>query len=87
MTRNVEAVYEQGVLRPLEPLDLPENMRVTLTIHSIPDAKNRAPSPAVPDVALSDDDFNRLLDELASGPALPHLPADFSRADAYLDHD
>ena len=87
MTRNVEAVYEHGILRPLEPLDLAENERVTVTIQDHLEAANGAPSPAVPDVALSDEDFNRLLDELASGPALPHLPADFSRADVYLDHD
>jgi hypothetical protein len=28
-----------------------------------------------------------LLDKLASGPGLPHLPAEFSRADIYADHD
>lgn len=32
MTRRVEAVYEQGVLRPLEPLALPEGQHVTVTI-------------------------------------------------------
>lgn len=36
---------------------------------------------------LSDDEFEGLLDELASGPGLPHFPADFSRADIYSDHD
>ena len=37
--------------------------------------------------ALSDAEFEHLLDELESGPGLPHLPADFSRADIYADHD
>jgi predicted DNA-binding antitoxin AbrB/MazE fold protein len=32
MTRTVQAVYEHGVLRPLEPLELPANARVTVTI-------------------------------------------------------
>lgn len=32
MIRQVEAVYEHGVLRPLEPLALVESQRVTLTI-------------------------------------------------------
>jgi predicted DNA-binding antitoxin AbrB/MazE fold protein len=32
MTRQVEAVYERGVLRPLEPLALAESQRVKLTI-------------------------------------------------------
>jgi predicted DNA-binding antitoxin AbrB/MazE fold protein len=30
--KTLEAVYEQGVLRPLEQLDLPEHKRVKLTI-------------------------------------------------------
>lgn len=33
------------------------------------------------------EDFERLLDELAAGPAVPSLPPDFSRADVYADHD
>lgn len=32
MPRTLEAVYEKGVLRPLQPVDLRENQRVTLTI-------------------------------------------------------
>ena len=32
MERVVEAVYENGVLTPLEPLDLPDRQRVTLSI-------------------------------------------------------
>ncbi|QEH38801.1 hypothetical protein OJF2_74110 [Aquisphaera giovannonii] len=37
--------------------------------------------------SLSDSEFEALLDELAVGPGLPPLPADFSRADLYADHD
>jgi hypothetical protein len=33
------------------------------------------------------DDFERLLGDLAAGPPVPVLPADFSRADIYDDHD
>jgi hypothetical protein len=32
-------------------------------------------------------EFERLLRDLAAGPLLPVLPADFSRADIYDDHD
>lgn len=32
MTRQVEAVYENGVLRPLEPLGLDEHQQVTVRI-------------------------------------------------------
>ena len=35
----------------------------------------------------SDDEFDRALRELASGPVVPTLPADWSRADLYDDHD
>ncbi len=43
---------------------------------------------AAPDTGPQDpDDFERGLDELAEGlPALPRLPADFSRADIYGEH-
>ena len=32
MVQQVEAVYENGVLRPLEPLDLPNSQRVKITV-------------------------------------------------------
>ena len=32
MQKTFEAVYENGVLRPLEALRLPDNLRVTVTI-------------------------------------------------------
>jgi predicted DNA-binding antitoxin AbrB/MazE fold protein len=32
MSRQLEAVFERGILRPLEPLALPEHQRVRLTI-------------------------------------------------------
>ncbi len=33
MSKKLEAVYENGVLRPLEPLDLPEHQRVTIIVY------------------------------------------------------
>jgi hypothetical protein len=36
---------------------------------------------------LTDQELDQLLDELSSGPPLPPLPGDFSRADVYVDHD
>ena len=38
MIRNVEAIYEHGVLRPLEPLALAESQRVQLTISEVSSA-------------------------------------------------
>ena len=32
MTRSLQAIYEKGVLRPLEPLPLKEHQRVTVTV-------------------------------------------------------
>ena len=36
--KQLEAVYEEGVLRPLEPLELEEHQRVTITIRETGDA-------------------------------------------------
>jgi predicted DNA-binding antitoxin AbrB/MazE fold protein len=36
MSKQIEAVYENGVLRPDEPLDLQPNTRVRVTIESPP---------------------------------------------------
>ncbi len=36
MPRQVEAVYENGLLRPLEPLTLEEHQRVTVIIEDAP---------------------------------------------------
>ena len=33
MTKRVEAIYENGVLRPLEPVNLAEHQRVTVTLN------------------------------------------------------
>ena len=32
MTKEIEAVYEQGVIRPLQPLELPEGARLDLIL-------------------------------------------------------
>ena len=36
---------------------------------------------------LTPEEFDRVLKEMASGPPVPTLPPDFSRADIYDDHD
>jgi predicted DNA-binding antitoxin AbrB/MazE fold protein len=33
MARDIDAIYEEGILKPLEALDLPEHQRVRITIH------------------------------------------------------
>lgn len=37
MTRTLPAVYEKGVLRPLEPLELKESQRVSITVSDTPE--------------------------------------------------
>lgn len=32
MNQNIQAIYENGILRPLQPLDLPENKTVNITV-------------------------------------------------------
>ena len=32
MTKEIEAIYEQGVIRPLEPLELPEGARLDVIV-------------------------------------------------------
>lgn len=47
MARQFEAVYEQGVLRPLEPLILPEHQHVRLTLEEqLSEAKSANGGPA-----------------------------------------
>lgn len=36
MDQSVQAIYERGVLKLLEPLDLPEHQRVTIIVHASP---------------------------------------------------
>jgi len=38
MSTAIEAIYENGMLRPLQPLGLPEHARVHLSVEAIRDA-------------------------------------------------
>ena len=44
MTKEIEAVYEQGMIRPLQPLELPEGARLDLIVitHEQPEANGKA---------------------------------------------
>ena len=61
MARNIEAVYENGVLKPLSPLNLKEHERVKLTVE---EEKNsvRATSGMFSGVS------NSVIDEVALSP-------------------
>ena len=36
MIKTVEAIYENGVLKPITPISLPEHKKITLTIEAYP---------------------------------------------------
>lgn len=76
MVQFIEAVYENGVFRPLAPLPLADQTRVLLRVsESSPEAAEE----------LSLAEFDRHLDQLSSDGASP--PGTFSRAEIYADHD
>ena len=61
MTKTIHAVYEHGVLKPLETLDLKESQRVRVTLEDLPSIVEetqvliQAESEVVKEVAESDD--------------------------------
>ena len=64
MTKRIEAVYENRVLRPLEPLPLDEHQRVTVTVTE---------SPADPLGAFFDHEYmDGIKTEVA---AMEHIPS------------
>ena len=94
MIAQIDAIYDHGVLKPLEPLPLPDQARVRLIV-------DRQVSGDASHVDSSRGDARRQT-EVAAGigtdfafdtqlEALlfdgPTLPPDFSRADIYADHD
>ena len=81
MSQEFHATYEHGILRLDVPLPLPEQTRVTGIVSNV----ESAAAPSVAQKSMSAEEFERQFDELAID--VPPLPADFSRADIYLDHD
>ena len=41
MAQRITAIYEDGVLRPLSPLELPEHSQVEIDIHQVASATDR----------------------------------------------
>jgi predicted DNA-binding antitoxin AbrB/MazE fold protein len=94
MSEQIDAIYDNGVLKPVMPLALPDKARVKLTIDAasvsepaekIAGQKGVEREKGAAEGDTADRDFDRELDALLfEGPS---LPADFSRADIYADHD
>ena len=63
MTKEIEAIYEHGMIRPLQPLELPEGARLDLIVitHEQPETNGNAAEILAEIAALplegSDDDF------------------------------
>jgi predicted DNA-binding antitoxin AbrB/MazE fold protein len=36
MSKRFDVIYENGVFRPLQPVDVPEHQRITITIPEVP---------------------------------------------------
>jgi predicted DNA-binding antitoxin AbrB/MazE fold protein len=53
MAQTVSAIYENGVLRPLEKLDLEEREQVEIVIHTRPGPKTDTTSDAAADDPLA----------------------------------
>ena len=75
MVHNIHAIYDHGVLRPLEPLELPEGARVHLRVEEQVEQRSTDASTDEPPTLLE-----RLKDFVG---VAPNLPAD---ASVNLDH-
>jgi predicted DNA-binding antitoxin AbrB/MazE fold protein len=85
MSREIRAIYENGLLRPLDPIALSEHDVVSIVV--LAGAPPAAPAHETASTAATSqgDGFELGLEGLLfDGPG---LPADFSRADIYSDHD
>jgi predicted DNA-binding antitoxin AbrB/MazE fold protein len=80
----IQATYRDGAFHPVHPISLPENTRVEV---SVPAQLSReeviAMRPKAP--RFTGEQLQALIDKFHI--AGPSLPADFSRADIYSDHD
>jgi predicted DNA-binding antitoxin AbrB/MazE fold protein len=74
MSQQIDAIYDNGVLKPLAPLSLPDKARVKLTVETQP----LEGSDSTISVGA---EFDAALEPLLFDG--PKLPADFSRADIY----
>ena len=67
MERTIQAIYEQGVLRPLEPISLNESQEVTITISDgAYEHQLLIPSEEWSDAAAFDVTLEDVRDELAT---------------------
>jgi hypothetical protein len=89
MNLDVDATYRDGAIYPVMPLNLPDNTRVRVrvlthvagppkTLEEVIALRPKSPSFTAEELDALIEKFNI---------SAPSLPADFSRADIYSDHD
>jgi predicted DNA-binding antitoxin AbrB/MazE fold protein len=89
MVIHVDATYENGILRPSEPLNLPNATPVHVTVVPQSDvlADDTDEDVLPPSRALTAEEFRKILEEGVIRGAGGGLPIDFDRDDIYSDHD
>jgi predicted DNA-binding antitoxin AbrB/MazE fold protein len=89
MVIHIEATYENGILRPSEPLNLPNAtpVHVTVVAQSGILAEDIDEDTLPPGRALTSEEFRKILEDGVIRGAGVGLPIDFDRDDIYSDHD
>jgi predicted DNA-binding antitoxin AbrB/MazE fold protein len=94
MVIHVDATYENGILRPSEPLDLPNATPVHVTV--VPHTGHKTEDTLADDIdedvlpagpILTAEDVRRIIEQGAIRGTGRGLPIDFDRDDIYSDHD
>lgn len=87
MAPTIHAVFENGVFRPKGPVALPEAAEVAFEPRLVSPPADPALPTFISDPQLSLDEFREKLREMAALSTGQTLPADWSRADLYDEHD
>ena len=87
MAPTIHAVFENGVFRPKGPVALPESAEVAFEPRLVTPAAEAVFPMFISDPRLTLDEFRDKLREMAAMSTGQTLPADWSRADLYDDHD
>ena len=66
MNQIIEAIFENGVFRPLQPVNLPENARVQVSVQDDKLAPLEIPAA---ELAKQQDGIRRMLEETAAFPS------------------
>jgi len=85
MNIQVQATYRAGVIYPDDPIALPENTRLELSINAVKNHNGLSPRMRPPAPRMSVEELRDRVRRYAVH--VGSLPVDFSREDIYQDHD